>query len=214
MKRRPGALSPTFALSPALAAWTTLAALATLAIAAGLGAGCAHPPPRGPIATTRAGVAPAAGSCGDASSPFLAELCGMGEPSLSVSGPETYRFVLTRHLHNPVAVRVSRAGAEVALVSVQADARDPSVSRRHEFTVGPEVWTSLQRHLEAADFWNLAGDPEDNERGLDGADWILEGRRANIYHSVIRWQPKLGPFRDACEVLINASGLSFPAEIR
>ena len=211
MKRLLGAVS---ALSTPFATFAGVATLATLATVVGFGAGCAHPPPRGPVATTRGGVGPAAGSCGDASEPFLAELCGMGEPSLSVSGPETYRFVLTRHLHNPVSVRVSRAGAEVALVSVQADARDPSVSRRHEFTVGPEVWTSLQRHLEAADFWNLAGDPEDNERGLDGADWILEGRRANIYHSVIRWQPKLGPFRDACEVLINASGLSFPAEIR
>jgi hypothetical protein len=193
---------------------TSLAALATLATVVGFGAGCAHPPPRGPVATTRGGVGPAAGSCGDASEPFLAELCGMDEPSLSVTGPETYRFVWTRHLHNPVAVRVTRAGGEVSLVSVQADARDPSVKRRHEFTVGPEVWTSLQRHLEAADFWNLAGDPGENERGLDGADWVLEGRRANIYHSVVRWQPKPGPFREACEVLIEASGLSFPAEIR
>ena len=194
-------------MTRSFAVWTVLA-LSTLV------ASCAHPPPRGPIATTRAGVGPAPGNCGDATAPYLAELCGMNEPSLSVSGPETYRFVWTRHLHNSYAVRVTRAGADIAVVSVQADARDPSAKRLHEFTVGPEIWKKLLGHLEAADFWNLAGDPQDNERGLDGADWVLEGRRANIYHSVIRWQPKLGPFRDACEVLINASGLSFPAEIR
>lgn len=197
MKRLPWAVSAVLAVSATL-----------------LAPGCAHPPPRGPIATTRSGVGPAAGNCGDATTPFLAELCGMDEPSLSQPGPETYRFVWIKHQRNPVAVRVTRAGAEIAVVSVQADARDPGTKRRHEFTVGPEVWKSLLAHLEAADFWNLAGDPEDNERGLDGADWVIEGRRANIYHSVVRWQPKPGPFRDACEDLIRVSGLAFPAEIR
>jgi hypothetical protein len=192
---------------------TMILGILFLACAAGSG-GCAHPPPRGPIPTTKAGVGPADGNCGEATAAYLGELCGMGEPSLSVSGPETYRFVWTRHLHNPVAVRVTRAGAEIAVVSVQADARDPSAKRRHEFTVGPEIWKTLLAHLEAADFWNLAGDPEDNERGLDGADWVIEGRRANIYHSVVRWEPKPGPFREACEDLIKVSGLAFPAEIR
>jgi hypothetical protein len=191
-------------------ATTILACLACAAIAGA----CAHPPPRGPVATTRAGVGPASGNCGDATAPYLAELCGMDEPSLSVSGPETYRFVWTRHLHNPAAVRVTRAGADIAVVSVQADARDPSAKRRHEFIVGPEIWKKLLGHLEAADFWNLPGDPEENERGLDGADWVIEGRRANIYHAVVRWEPKPGPFRDACEDLIRVSGLEFPAEIR
>jgi hypothetical protein len=180
----------------------------------GAGLACAHAPPRGPIATTRAGVAPAPGHCGEATAPYLAELCGMDEPSLSLAGPETYRFVWLRHLRNPVAVRVTRAGADVAVVMVEADVHDPSAKRRHEFVTGGEVWTALLTHLQAADFWNLAGDPEDDERGLDGADWVVEGRRAGIYHAVIRWEPKPGPFRDACEALIKASGLSFPAEIR
>jgi hypothetical protein len=194
-------------MTRSFAVWTVLA-LSTLV------ASCAHPPPRGPIATTRAGVGPAAGNCGDTTQPFLGELCGMDEPSLSVSGPETYRFVWVRHQHNPAAVRVTRAGDEIAVVSVQADARDPSAKRHHEFTVGQDVWKAFLAHLEAADFWNLPGDPDESERGLDGADWIIEGRRANIYHSVIRWEPKPGPFRDACEDLIRVSGLTFPREIR
>jgi hypothetical protein len=183
-----------------------------LAGAIACSAGCAHPTPRRPVATTKAGAGPA--DCGDAAAPYLAELCGMGEPPLSVSGPETYRFVWTRHLRNPVAVRVTRAGADVAVVSLQADERDPASKRRHEFTVSGEVWTALRAHLDAADFWNMAGDPAEGERGLDGADWVLEGRRANIYHSVVRWEPPPGAFRTACEDLIQVSGLSFPAEIR
>jgi hypothetical protein len=198
------------ARTPRRALTTTTLTLA-LALTA---ASCSHAPPRGPIATTRAGVAPAQGSCDEAQAPYLAELCGMGEPSLSVPGPETYRFMWLRHLRNPVAVRVAKTKDGVTITSVQADAHDPSKKRTHEITAGPEVWTELAEHVKAADFWNLAGDPEEDDRGLDGADWIVEGRKAGIYHAVIRWEPKNGPFRDVCEDIIKISGLSFPAEIR
>jgi hypothetical protein len=177
---------------------------------------CAHPPPRGPVATTKPGsaLAPPLESCGDAPAPHLAELCAMREPSLTVTGPETYRFVWMRHHHNPVAVRLSRAGDAVAVVAVQADTHDPANARRHEFKAGADSWATLLAHLQAADFWNLPGDPEEDEKGLDGADWIIEGRRGGVYHSVIRWEPKPGPFREACDDFIKLSGLSFPAEIR
>jgi hypothetical protein len=187
--------------------------LARAGVLACLALACAHPPPRGPVAATKPG-APLK-SCGEAPAPHLAELCAMHEPTLSELGPETYRFTWIRHQHNPVAVRVSRAGRDgIAVVAVQADTHDPSNARRHEFNVTVDAWNTLLAHLQAADFWNMAGDPEDDERGLDGADWIIEGRRANIYHSVIRWEPKIGPFRDACDDFIKISGLSFPAEIR
>jgi hypothetical protein len=138
----------------------------------------------------------------------------MGEPSLSEQGPEGYRFLWMRHLHNPVAVRLARAGDEVSVVTVEADEHDPTSKRRHEFAASGAAWTTLLGHLQAADFWNLAGDPSDEERGLDGADWIVEGRRGGIYHSVIRWNPGAGPFREVCEDFIKVSGLSFPTEIR
>jgi hypothetical protein len=172
---------------------------------------CAHPPPRGPVATTRE---TATGTCGRDGAPYLAELCAMGEPSLSVAGPETYRFVWTRHQRNPVAVRVSRAPTGIAVVSIELDAHDAKSQRRHEFMLAGDAWTDLLARLDIAGFWSLPGDPEEDERGLDGADWTIEGRRGGVYHSVIRWEPKPGPFRDACAELIKLSGLSFPAEIR
>jgi len=184
--------------------------------ATALAVGCATPTPRGPVPTspaTGANGSNGASSCGDATEPFLAELCAMGEPALSVAGPETYRFVWVRHLHNPVAVRLGHAEDGVSVVAIEADARDASSERRHEFKAPDAAWTTLRAHLEAADFWNLPGDPSDDERGLDGADWIIEGRRNGVYHSVIRWEPRPGPFRAACEDFITLSGLSFAAEI-
>jgi hypothetical protein len=177
---------------------------------------CAHPAPRGPVATTPAGSAltPRLESCADAAAPYLAELCAMKEPSLSTVGPETYRFVWMRHHHNPVAVRLNLAKDAVSVVSVQSDAHDPANARRHEFTAAADAWNALLIHLQAADFWNMPGDPEEDQQGLDGADWIIEGRRGGVYHSVVRWEPKPGPFREACEDFIKLSGLTFPAEIR
>ena len=192
-----------WALVTTVAGWVTIGGL-----------GCAHPPPRGPVATTNAGPDATPTICGDGKAPYLAELTAMSEPALCVSGPETYRFVWTRHLRNPVTVRVTRAGADLAVASVEGDAHDPAAARRHEFVAGGQVWTALRAHLEAADFWHLAGDPAEDERGLDGADWVLEGRRGGVYHAVVRWEPQPGPFRTACEDLIKVSGLSFPAEIR
>jgi hypothetical protein len=155
-----------------------------LALACALiGFACAHEP-RGPVATTKG--TPGKVECSEAPAPHLAELCAMNEPPLSASGPETYRFVWMRHHHNPVAVRVTRAGDGVAIVTVQADEHDPRNARRHELTANLDGWKKLRAHLDAADFWNMAGDPDDDQRGLDGADWVLEGRRGGVYHSVIR----------------------------
>jgi hypothetical protein len=171
--------------------------------------GCGHTPSaRAP--TMKPGVA-----CSDQDAPYLVELCAMDEPSLQQPGPETYRFVWLKTFRNPVAVRLSRSGDVVRVVSVEADAHDPKAKRRHEFTVAVDAWTTVLTHLTAADFWHLSSEQSEDERGLDGADWVVEGRRAGLYHAVNRWNPGPGPFRAACEALVKASGLSFlPSEIR
>jgi hypothetical protein len=48
-------------------------------------------------------------------------------------------------------------------------------------------WSTLCRALDAAKFWSL--DASENRRGLDGADWLIEGRHKDIYHAVRRWSP-------------------------
>jgi hypothetical protein len=48
-------------------------------------------------------------------------------------------------------------------------------------------WSTLCRALDAAKFWSL--DASENRYGLDGANWLIEGRRKDIYHAVRRWSP-------------------------
>jgi hypothetical protein len=64
---------------------------------------------------------------------------------------------------------------------------------------------SLQDTLIAASFWVLESDGIDGRsdgdeqrtiaaiigsRGLDGSDWLFEGRRKNIYRAASRWSPR------------------------
>jgi hypothetical protein len=180
-----------------------------------LGLACAPTTPRVAVAVTPAKQAPPPpADCGQVKEPYLAELCAMKEPALSVSGPETYRFLFMRHLHNPVAVRFTRKGDGIAVTTVEANVHDPKDNRRHEFTAEIGAWNDLKAHLESADFWNLFGDPTEDERGLDGADWVIEGRRGGVYHAVVRWNPPPGPFRSACEDFIKLAGMAFPTELR
>jgi hypothetical protein len=48
-------------------------------------------------------------------------------------------------------------------------------------------WARLLDALIAVNFW--AVDPIDELQGLDGAQWLIEGRRGNIYRGVSRWSP-------------------------
>jgi hypothetical protein len=54
--------------------------------------------------------------------------------------------------------------------------------------------------LIAVSFWAL--DPEERRLGLDGSDWLIEGRCKDIYRAVSRWSP-----RD--EVVRNRGNLFF-----
>lgn len=49
-------------------------------------------------------------------------------------------------------------------------------------------WARLQDSLIATGFWAL--DPVDEQPVLDGAEWLIEGRRGNIYRGVSRWRPQ------------------------
>jgi hypothetical protein len=49
-------------------------------------------------------------------------------------------------------------------------------------------WARLQDALVAASFWTL--DPVEERFGLDGSDWLIEGRRKDIFRAVRRWSPR------------------------
>jgi hypothetical protein len=64
-------------------------------------------------------------------------------------------------------------------------------------------WGRLRRILDTAKFWSLAA--RENSYGLDGADWLIEGRRKDIYHAVRRWSPR-GEIHDVGRLFFTMAG--------
>jgi hypothetical protein len=80
------------------------------------------------------------------------------------------------------------------------DAAERSVYRRSRVRANPAASLTmsgrarLQDILIAASFWALDPDrvnpPIPVSCGLDGSDWLIEGRRKEIFRAVSRWSPR------------------------
>lgn len=115
-------------------------------------------------------------------------LPAMHEPPLSCGtspDDESYRFLWLRSFHEPVAIRVYRRGGQYGLVAVVLEYRagwpPGEVKKRVEKTLSAAEWRQAVAALEEVDFWRMKTNPEDTI-GIDGAIWIVEGRRAGRYY--------------------------------
>jgi hypothetical protein len=124
---------------------------------------------------------------------------------------ESYRFLWLRSFHHPVAVRVWRSETDQFITVKEmsgAGGYEPGrfvVNRTRK--LAPGEWDAFIRPLDDSCYWNLSTD-DPNERGFDGAQWILEGVKGGRYHIVDRWTPTSGSFREACLHSLKLSGLA------
>jgi hypothetical protein len=87
--------------------------------------------------------------------------------------------------------------------------------------LAPADWDRLQDALIAASFWSLDPDgidwPSDGDeqrtiaaiigsRGLDGSDWLFEGRRKDVYRAASRWSPRGGALYDLGRLFFELAG--------
>lgn len=148
---------------------------------------------------------------------YSKHLRAMAEPSLSCgeSPGESYRFLWLRTFGHPIAVRVETARSNT-LTAVELDGAggyEPGkISRRVQRQLSTEEWKGLSEALKATDFWNMPG--QSGDLGLDGAQWIMEGRSGHDYHVVDRWMPPAGAYRELCLMLVKFSGLISSGETK
>jgi hypothetical protein len=83
--------------------------------------------------------------------------------------------------------------------------------------VTPEEIARFSTALAKADFWNMQ--PDEPSRGLDGAEWILEGVRDGKYHMVVRWcpatesnSPQALAFADAARLVLEFAGQKYKGD--
>ena len=139
-------------------------------------------------------------------------LKAMREPTLwkePSPGTEVYRFLWLRSFDAPMVVRVERTGSNMQLFSRRLSGSggyDPGeLIYKGSTALDQAKWCSFMAKLERANYWNEPLTQDD--RGPDGAEWVLEGVRDGRYHVVDRWSPEDGDFREACLYLLDLAGI-------
>lgn len=127
---------------------------------------------------------------------------------------EAYRFTWLRTFHKPIMVRIQKAKDNITLSAKMlsgAGGYDPGqIIFDTTFTITVRDWNKFQSMLKKINFWQLP--VETDFRGLDGAEWILEGSTKDDYHFTIRWTPgEASDYGKCCSQLLSLSGIRIPA---
>jgi hypothetical protein len=162
---------------------------------------------------------------------FASVLSVMDEPSFAettAERSEAYRLLWFRSRHHPIVVRVDQVGDAGTLVGKvlggPAGYEPGQLKQNQHRALSTSEFAEVTASLKLARFWSLASTTD--WLGLDGAFWILEGRRnasriarlwaRRAHHVVVRWSPTRNgadaPFRQACERLITLAELGADAQ--
>jgi hypothetical protein len=138
---------------------------------------------------------------------YSKHLYSMQEPLLfnKVVDKETYRFTWLRTFDNPVCIRIEKALDEYKLywkLTDGAGGYNPgNLVISEEKVIDRRIWEAFEKHIKKSQFWEMSTVDKSID-GLDGSQWILEGKDQLGYHVVSRWCPS-GDFFDCCKFLID-----------
>lgn len=147
---------------------------------------------------------------------YSRQLRAMNEPSLSC-GPtvaaQVYRFTWLRTFRHPIVVRVTQSAEGARLEAVELDGAggyEPGkVLNRVSYNINSADWHALEDQFSAVLQLEKA-----DELGLDGAEWIFEGRKGEDYTYIKFWSPSAGPSWNLGMYLIELSSLNVPQDSR
>jgi hypothetical protein len=122
-----------------------------------------------------------------------------------------YRLVLLPSMRNTtlmIRLSVNPDGTGALLSKTgQTERNGPKHIKTVTRSLSAEQMSKFLKLLEKSDFWNLL--TEDQQRGFDGEEWLLEGAEPSKYHVVDRWSPaRTDSYTRACRYLIDVSHLS------
>jgi hypothetical protein len=159
---------------------------------------------------------------------YSTQLAAMREPVLPDAPDTVYRFLWLRTFQPGIAVRIGCARDSCQMVATMlsgAGGYAPATVVKHVVRTlsAPEV-TEFHRQLESIDFWRpqpeggtaVGFNPDGTMyMGLDGAEWVLEGRRLGTYHLWDIFTPQVdgpfGQFRTLCLAMVGFADFDIPA---
>lgn len=135
------------------------------------------------------------------------------EPSLiteSTNKEEAYRFLWLRTFDEPISLRILKAESGTTIVIKKSDGKSGYEPGKLVIdttkSLSAEEWQKFMILLENNCFWGMRS--WNDNLGLDGTTWILEGVKNGRHHLVARWSPGGGDFQQACEYLLQLSELN------
>jgi hypothetical protein len=125
---------------------------------------------------------------------FTAHLAAMNEPSLSC-GPtkdrEVYRVLFLPTFDHPIAIRITDSASGIVLESTKLSGMsgyDPGMPlERKRIQLNKRDWNELKSAITTSTFWSATTSAE-ALIGIDGDQWIIEGRKGREYHAVGRFR--------------------------
>ena len=144
---------------------------------------------------------------------YSSRMNGLHEPSLlsdAENSEEVYRFVWMRSFHNLICLRIQKSSGSIAMIIKEANGTggDETGTLKVDRTkqLSADEWNRFESLLATECFWRL--DTSKDEGGIDGATWLLEGKKSNRYHLAWQWSPQNKGFRAACLYLLELSDLN------
>lgn len=150
---------------------------------------------------------------------YSKHLFAMREPLVykNNSQNEIYRFTWLRTFDDPIAIRIEKHQDVYALYWKSCDGSGGYAPGKliidRQKLISEETWNEFLKRLSQIDFWNLS--THDKTMGLDGAQWILEGKKPTQYHIVDRWTPKeKSNYYECCSFLIDQTDLEIKPQAK
>jgi hypothetical protein len=144
---------------------------------------------------------------------YSRELPSLGEEPLWQLAPGTasaFRIIVSPCLSGgPKSVSLSILPDGTGRIRFRArDLRQLKLTTDKSSTLDAQKITEFLAVLDRAEFWKMPADS--SRRGIDGAEWILEGVQNGTHHVVQRWCPENTPFRQLARDLFKLAHQSPP----
>ena len=146
---------------------------------------------------------------------YSGDMYQLGEKPLwppSSNNENTFRFTYLGAFTGPKAVTLTVLPDGSGKVKMTILHESPNQVKGEQLSTVPEDRVSdFLKYLHRAHFWEMP--TESQHRGLDGAEWILEGVQDSRYHIAVRWCPNLyehspedAAFAEAARFLFQLAG--------
>jgi hypothetical protein len=141
---------------------------------------------------------------------YSQELADMKEPVLFKNKikDEVYRFTWLRSFNYPIVIRIVKHNNVYSIIWKEGndDHKHPKLIIDKQKTIAIATWNDFLNKLKQINFWEMQTTEQDN--GMDGAQWILEGKIINKYHVVDRWTPSASTaYYKCCDFLISLTDI-------